>query len=246
MSVQAEGWAVFPAEAATSAWCNSVLPAVKDALEQTERRHGGTWAPGVDLLGNDTVGAVEGGPALVGVALEKAQALFGDIPLHRAQISAVWPGYPRQDAGESDANHRFRARRDAAHLDGLLPEGPARRRHLREAHAWVLGIGLSDAQAAPLVIWPGSVALFRAAFQAVYSPHPPEAWGDLDVTDLYQQTRREVFARCPRVEVPLRKGEAVLLDRHMLHGTAPWSGPEAGPRVTAFFRPHLPRFADWL
>ena len=151
MSLSDRGWQVFPAEPATIDWARSVSTEVSDALKTTERRHGATWAPGVDLLKNDASGAVAGGVALVGEALVAAQSLFGPLPLHAAQISAVWPGYPKQDPEESDANHRYRRARDAAHIDGLLPEGPYRRRHLREPHAWILGIGLTDTPAAPLV-----------------------------------------------------------------------------------------------
>ena len=177
MSLARDGYAVFPAEAATWGWVEDVLPHVTSALAGTERRHGGTWAPGVDVLANDAQGRVAGSAGLGGAALAAAQALFGPLPLHRGQISAVWPGYPRQDPGESDAAHRYRALRDAAHIDGLLPEGPNRRRHLREAHGWVLGLGLTETRAAPLVIWPGSDAIFRKAFQAFYGPYPPGALG---------------------------------------------------------------------
>ncbi len=246
MSLSDRGWQVFPAEPATIDWARSVSTEVSDALKTTERRHGATWAPGVDLLKNDASGAVAGGVALVGEALVAAQSLFGPLPLHAAQISAVWPGYPKQDPEESDANHRYRRARDAAHIDGLLPEGPNRRRHLREPHAWILGIGLTDTPAAPLVAWKGSAPVFRKAFASAFEGVPPESWGDVDVTDLYQSTRRKVFETCARVEIPLQTGEGVLLDRHVLHGVAPWTGHDTGPRVTAFFRPELPTTAEWL
>ena len=246
MRFEVEGWAIFRAEDATLRWAEAVLPLAQAALKTSERRHGRTWAPGVDLLDNNAAGAIPNGPPFQGAALGKAQSLAAPLALHRAQISAVWPGYPQRDAGESDANHRYRAMRDAAHIDGLLPEGPNRRRHLREAHAWVLGIGLSDTKAAPLVLWPGSAAIFRAAFQRFYSPHSDAHWGTLDVTDLYQSTRRTVFETCARIEVPLGLGEAVLLDRHMLHGTAPWGDSAEGCRITAFFRPELTQVADWV
>ncbi|MFT4620773.1 MAG: hypothetical protein ACI9KS_001381 [Sulfitobacter sp.] len=246
MRFEADGWTFFPAEDATQRWVEAVLPLARTALETSERRHGRTWAPGVDLLANGANGAVPGGPPLRGEATSKAQSLFTPLALHRAQISAVWSGYPQRDAAESEANHRYRAKRDAAHIDGLLPEGPNRRRHLREAHAWVLGVGLGEAVAAPLVIWPGSVSIFRTAFRRFYGPHPVQNWGDLDVTDLYQSLRRDVFETCARIEVPLCRGEAILLDRHMLHGTAPWADSGQGCRITAFFRPELPHWADWV
>ncbi len=246
MSLPASGYRLFPAPPETLHWVDHVRPVALAALGTAPRRHGGTWAPGVDLLPNDAAGAVSGGPPLTGAALKAAQALFGPLPLHAAQISAVWPGYPQRDPPETEAAHRYRRDRDAAHLDGLLPEGPHRRRHLREPHAWVLGIGLGQTQAAPLVVWEGSAAVMRAAFQQAFAGVPPAAWGDLDVTQVYQDARRKVFQTCPRSPLPLAPGQAVLLDRHLLHGTAPWQGPDAAPRITAFFRPLLPDPALWL
>jgi hypothetical protein len=160
----------------------------------------------------------------------------------------IYPGYPRQDVGESDAAHRFRIKRDAAHVDGLLPEGSAKRRHLREPHAFILGLSLNHVTQSPLVVWPGSHVLMRESFVAAFAGVDPDHWGDVDVTDTYQATRAKVFAQCPRVEVPSKPGEAVLLDRHLVHGVAPW-GEDTGPaegRMIAYFRPQFTRIGDWL
>ena len=179
------------------------------------------------------------------------RAIFGlpDLPLHRAQVSAVYPGYPRPSVQESPAAFAFRRDRDAAHLDGLLPVGPQRQRMVKEPHAYILGLGLTETAAAPLVAWPGSAAILRAALTAALAPHPPEIWADVDVTEAYGAARAEVFRICPRVELPLRPGEALLLHRHILHGVAPWSAGAAAPpegRLTAWFRPVMTSVADWL
>ncbi|MEJ6394921.1 hypothetical protein V8J82_16775 [Gymnodinialimonas sp. 2305UL16-5] len=239
------GWQVFPPEPVVLDWVASALSA---ALAHDEPlRHGGTWQVGVDALPNDAAGRVGDGPPFGGAALRAA----GAMPLHPAQISVVHPGYPRRDPEESEAAHRFRRNRDAAHLDGLLPEGPGRRRHLREPHAWILGIALTeaDAQAAPLVIWEGSHHVIGVAFAQIFEGIPPGAWGDLDVTEAYQAARAKVFETCRRRALPLRVGETVLLHRHLIHGVAPWAeGGRADPagRAIAYFRPCFEQVERWL
>jgi len=165
---------------------------------------------------------------------------------HAAQLSVVFPGYPLQDANESDAAHRFRRNRDAAHVDGLLPEGPEKRRHLREPHGFIVGLPLNDVTASPLVVWRGSHVIMRAAFQRAFAGHDPKDWGDLDVTDVYQAARRTVFETCERIPLVATAGQALLLNRHLLHGVAPWNPAIAGDmRMVAYFRPQI-SIADWL
>ena len=214
-------------------------------------RHGGTWFVGVDALPNDARGAVDGGPPLSGRAFEEAIAATGVTALHRAQVSVTYPGYPQQDPDESDAAHRFRRNRDAAHLDGLLPEGLEKRRHLREPHAYILGVALTEASAdaAPLVVWDGSQRIIGAAFAQAFERHDADEWPNLDVTEIYKAARAKAFAMCRRVEIPLTPGESVRLQRHVIHGVAPWgkratAAPEG--RAIAYFRPCLKDFADWL
>jgi hypothetical protein len=220
-------------------------------LRQRWLRHGGTWFAGVDVLGNDATGRIGDGPPLSGAARAAAEVVTGALPLHPGQVSITFPGYPGRDADETEAAHRYRLRRDAAHLDGLLPEGPNRRRHLREPHGYILGIALTEADpgAAPLVVYAGSHEIMRTAFRAAFEGVAPDAWGDMDVTEAYQAARRRCFERCPRIELPLRPGEAVLVHRLALHGIAPWAqGAQAAPegRAIAYFRPCLSNPADWL
>ena len=205
-------------------------------------RHGRTWFVGVDVMPNAPDGSIEGVP------LEGAWQGYVDAPdeWHAAQLSVVFPGYPKQDSNESDAAHRFRRNRDAAHVDGLLPEGPDKRRHLREPHGFILGLPLDQVKASPLVVWRGSHKLMRDAFGKAFAGAHPSDWGDLDVTDMYQATRRQVFETCERVEVVASPGQAILLDRHILHGVAPWAKDALGQmRMMAYFRPQIAP-ADWL
>ena len=184
MSWLARGFEVFAAEPATSDWLEAARPAAlaaaaDPALKARWLRHGGTWFAGVDVMANDAEGRVGQGPRLAGAALAAAERVTGRLPLHPAQVSVTYPGYPRRDAGESDSVHRYRLNRDAAHLDGLLPEGPDRRRHLREPHGWILGLALTEAApgVAPLVVWEGSHEVMRAAFRAAFDGVAPEGWG---------------------------------------------------------------------
>lgn len=226
---------------ALAAWAAAALPVAQAALAAEPRRAGGTWAVGLDLLDNDCAGTV------AGTSLPWGGLGLAPEPLHRAQLSTIYPGYPRADAGEPDAANRYRLTRDAAHLDGLLPIGPDKRRMVKEPHGWILGISLTDVQAAPLVVWPGSAAILRAGLRAALAPHPPRDWADIDVTDAYIAARRTAFATCPRVEMPVRRGQATLLHRLCLHGVAPWGdSDEVQARIIAYFRPQLTSVQDWL
>lgn len=250
------GFQVFGAEPAVSDWATAArgpaeAAAADRALQEAWLRHRGTWFVGVDALPNDRQGRVGNGPPFAGTAYDAAIAATGVCNLHPAQVSVTFPGYPSQDPGESETAHLFRLRRDAAHLDGLLPEGAKKRRHLREPHAWIIGVALSDAdpEAAPLVVWEGSHNIMRRAMKDAYKGIDPQAWGDLDVTDTYKAARAEVFETCKRIEVPLAMGESVLVHRLAIHGVAPWvEGAKSAPegRVIAYFRPCFAEPSDWL
>ena len=242
------GWVILPPEPATLAWAAAAGDLARAALDDPDLRARwlvceGTWFVGVDALPTAPDGAAGGTP----LAGRLAAALAPMPPLHPAQLSAVFPGYPRPRAGEGAAAFRYRRDRCAAHVDGILAEGPERRRHVREPHAWVLGIGLSDAaaDAAPLTVWDGSHRVIGAALRARLHGHPaPEA---VDVTDAYTAARRCAFQTCPRRALPLARGAAVLLHPHLLHGIAPWSAAPGPPRMTAYFRPaHPGGVAGWL
>ena len=251
-----QGFLRFPAEEAVVRWVASARPAAEAAARDPAQAHwlrcGGTWFVGVDALPNDPEGRVGDGPALGGAAADFVRGDLGlALPLHRGQVSVCYPGYPRPSPEESPAAFDFRLRRDAAHVDGLLPEGPEKRRHLREPHAYVLGLALTEQSphAAPLCVWEGSHLLMRQAFARAFAGHAPDDWPMIDVTAAYQEARRTAFAACRRIELPSAPGEALLLHRHMLHGVAPWAADAEGPaagRMMAYFRPEFPNIADWL
>ncbi|WP_121061983.1 hypothetical protein [Chachezhania antarctica] len=249
----ADGWLRFPADPAVLDWAEHARRAGEAAL--TDPAYSalhvceGTWFVGLEALPNDALGRVAGSAPLNGWVMAFIERLYGPLPLHRAQLSTVWPGYPRPRDGESEAAARYREKRDAAHVDGLRRDGPARRRFLSEPHAYILGLPLTDAapEAAPLVVWEGSHHLIARALRAALAPHPPADWPNIDLTDPYQTARRTAFDTCKRVTVPARPGEATLLHRLAVHGVAPWQADDADPRMIAYFRPHLPGgMTDWL
>lgn len=238
------GWRRIGPDAAILAWAKAARPIAVKALAASAEplRCGGTWAVGLDLLPNAPDGSIDGVPL--------PWAALGLVPqdLHPAQLSTVHPGYPRPSPDETEAAYGFRLRRDAAHLDGLLPVGPDKRRMVKEPHAWILGLPLTPPHGAPLVVWEGSHLRMQAALEKALADHAPASWGEVDVTEAYQAARAEVFRTCRRVELPGHPGEAVVLHRHLVHGVAPWAeGADAPPegRIVAYFRPLMPSVAAW-
>lgn len=200
------GWLRFPADKVQAGWAAHARSAAAIAEHDPHwLRSGGTWYVGVDALPNDAQGRIGHGPPLDGPAMTFISgALNLNLPLHRGQLSICYPGYPKPDAGESAAAFQFRLTRDAAHVDGLHAEGPARRRFLKEPHAFILGVALnpSHAEASPLVVWDGSHRIMGRLFRAIYGGRPPDQWPEIDVTEAYQAARREVFGTCPRIALP--------------------------------------------
>ena len=248
---EVSGWAQFPFDPKVMGWVAHVRPAALAVLDDLAYagwwRCGGTWFVGVNALDNDGQGRVAGGPPLGGAAMAFARSL-ADLPLDRAQLSTMLPGYPKQGAEETPAAHRYRQTRDSAHLDGIKPFGAERRRQVDETHAWLLGVPLTDSTASPLVLWEGSHEVMRTALRKAFEGVAPGKMRQHDITQAYTDARREVFAHCPRIELPARPGEAYVLHRHTLHGVAPWgASADTTPRMIAYFRPELPGgVADWL
>lgn len=252
----ADGFLRFPADAASLAWSRHARPFAAASARDPALAHwlrcGGTWFVGVDALPNDAAGLLHGGPPLAGAAMDFVGTRLGlALPLHRAQVSVCYPGYPQPSAEESPAAFDFRRNRDAAHVDGLLAEGPEKRRFLREPHAYILGITLTgqSPDAAPLTVWKGSHHIMKAMFAEAFAGREPAGWKDIDVTAAYQEARRQVFAACERIPLPSAPGEAVLVHRHLVHGVAPWAEAatgEAEGRMIAYFRPEFEVISDWL
>lgn len=251
-----DGFLRFAADDASLAWARHARPVAAAAASDPSQVHwlrcGGTWFVGVDALPNDAAGRLQGGPPFAGAAVDFVKNELGiSLPLHRAQVSVCYPGYPQPSAEESEAAYNFRRNRDAAHVDGLLAEGPEKRRYLKESHAYILGVTLTEqsAGAAPLTVWKGSHRIMTAMFAAAFADRPPETWREIDVTAAYQEARRQVFTTCERLALPSSPGEAVLVHRHLVHGVAPWGTDATGEpegRMIAYVRPEFPAIADWI
>jgi hypothetical protein len=239
------GWHRIGPTDGIKAWADAALPVAKAALAAASDplRCGGTWAVGLDVLPNDAEGRVGG------VDLPWGDLGLAPQPLHKAQLSTIFAGYPQPSPEETATAYAFRLNRDAAHLDGLLPIGPDRQRMVKEPHAWILGLPLNVSDDSPLVVWQGSHLILQAALREALAPHPPETWGDVDVTQAYTAARRRIFDTCPRIELPTRPGSATLLHRLTLHGVAPWAAGVPAPpegRIIAYFRPLMASVQDWL
>ena len=244
-----KGWAVFAPEVATLSWAKSALTDGVHALNDPEFSQWyqceNTWFVGLDVLRNDAEGRIGGSAPLSGAAVDFIAQTCGGWPaLHRGQLSGVFPGYPRPRAGETEAGFRYRVNRDAAHVDGVLGVGAPKRRFVQEPHAFILGVPLTraDRDAAPLVVWEGSHRIMRDAFRLAFATTQTTDLSEVDVTDVYQAARREVFETCPRVIVHGPPGAAILVHRLALHGVAPWAeGATADPagRLIAYFRPPI-------
>lgn len=253
----ARGWRRFDYDESLARWARQVLPAARAAVTRPENadwiRCEGTWFVGVNALPNGPDGSVAGSMPIGGRAVEFIRHELGmtGFGWDRGQVSVVYPGYPRRMASESPAAFRFRRRRDAAHIDGILHEGPDRRRHLRMYHEFILGIPMANVSAStsPLVVWEGSHEIVRQAFRDHFGEAPPERWPDEDVTELYQSVRRTIFESCRRVAVTAALGEAYLVHRLALHGIAPWSAPAStrpDGRMVVYFRPDTGSPETWL
>ena len=125
----ANSWCKFLFDPGLANWVRHILPTARQSrfenAHQQWLRCGETWFVGVNVLPNDTDGGIEGGPSLTGMAVDFLRDQLKVTPLEweAAQVSIVYPGYPKSMTGESDAAFRFRRDKYAAHIDGILPEG---------------------------------------------------------------------------------------------------------------------------
>ena len=248
-----KGWRRFSYDPAIAAWAQAALRQAKAVVAQPEMgkkwlQCQGTWFVGVDALASDGQGAL-GGVSLAGEVIDWLSEM-DFLPFHPAQLSVIYPGYPKPRIGDTEAGFRYRKNRDAAHVDGLLAVGPERRRMLKEPHAFILGLPLNSCSpaASPMVVWEGSHLIIAEVFQKAFAGIDATSWAEVDVTAVYQAARRQVFERCKRVLVHAAPGEAYVVHRLALHGVAPWQSgadaPEEG-RMIAYFRPELETKSLW-
>lgn len=236
------GWAKLPYDPALAAWVKQAYPQAIQAANDPHNtanwlRCQGTWFVGVDVLTN---------PApLTGPALETAQYAMGidAFDWGLGQISVCYKGYPKQDTNESPGMFNYRKNRAFAHLDGLKAVGANRRRKMDEFHGCILGIPLNiaPAKAAPFIVWQGSHLIFRDMLSKAYAGTPPANWHTIDITEIYQQTRAQIFDSCIPVELHAKPGEAYIAHRFALHGMSSWDAALDGPndgRMIAYFRPY--------
>lgn len=245
-ALKEDGFFIFERDENIEKWaqtaCDIIHPIIHDPeVRKANLRHGETWFVGVDILPNDAHGAIDG-KALTGAW----RSHVPDLPLHRAQVSIIFDGYPKRDNHENLPNHRYRMNRAAAHVDGLLPVGPDRRRFGMEYHAYIMAVPLNQVMAAPTVVWKGSHKIMqRAICEAIKGRDPRQ----VDITDVYQAARKEVFATCEKVALTLLVGQVALIHRFALHGTDIWPKSyqdETGEgRMIAFFRPEFSTASEW-
>ena len=248
-----KGWRRFSYDPAIAAWAQAALRQAKAVVAQPEMRKKwlqcqGTWFVGVDALASDGQGAL-GGVSLAGEVIDWLSEI-DYLPFHPAQLSVIYPGYPKPRIGDTEAGFRYRKNRDAAHVDGLLAVGPERRRMLKEPHAFILGLPLNSCSpaASPMVVWEGSHLIIAEVFQKAFAGIDAASWAEVDVTEVYQAARRQVFDRCKRVLVHAAPGEAYVVHRLALHGVAPWQSGADAPqegRMIAYFRPELETKSLW-
>lgn len=251
------GWCQFPHDDHLLNWVKHAKEPARATVAALKFSHwlrcGRTWFVGVNALPNNASGAVPAGVPLQGYAVDfiEEHLCSPRISWDAAQVSVCYPGYPLPMENESSNAYQYRLNKDAAHVDGLLPEGPDRRRHLREWHRFILGIPIVEfsRDAAPFVVWEGSHHIVRRVLGARLADSPPTCWGEEDITAAYNEARAEVFSNCVRREIWVPPGEAFLAHRLCLHGIAPWSPTAtatADGRMICYFRPEYATAAEWL
>ena len=248
-----KGWIKFEYDQRIVRWAkvaNSKIIAKQKNKENFENglTCQGTWFVGVDALDNNPDGTLDEVP-LQGPFenLMKRSTVHG---LHPAQVSIIFEGYPKPRDQESESSFNFRLKRDAAHIDGLIADFPGGPRKLKEPHAYVLGIPLNQVPkgASPVVVWEGSHHLISEAFERFFLNRTPHEWRDIDIREVYFETRKSIFKKCIRRILHANVGESYMVHRLCLHGISPWNSKiknfYAGRRI-AYFRPELKDIANW-
>jgi len=211
------GYCVFERDVALIDWINASLPAARRVVNDPKNAHwlrcGGTWFVGVNVLGNDALGRVENGLPLQGLAVEFIQSCITqtELDLDSGQLSVCYPGYPQPSEQEAESAYAYRLYRDAAHIDGIIKGGE--HRYLTELHRYILAIPMVEFSndASPFVVWEGSHKIIQQRLSSYLSDYPPDQWGNIPISDVYNAARKEVFEKCQRLELALTPGQAIVV-----------------------------------
>ena len=251
------GWQTLPRDQSVLDWTSCVRTWVDAKLiakqfSPSQLRCGGTWFAGVNFLENKGSGEFNG-ISFSGHSVAEILKQFGVYfdGWDSAQVSICYPGYPKKMNEESTAAFEYRKKRYGAHVDGIIPVGINKRRFLKEPHAFVLGIPLSDFNkyAAPLVVWEGSHKIIRSMIWEKLKNFDPQSWTNIDITENYHEARRIIFNTCKPKIITAPVGSTYIIHRHSLHGIMPWDkrgDSEASGRMIAYFRPKLKKLEYWL
>ena len=251
------GWASIEQDISTLKWIDKARELSQKRINEgnfdpEQIRCDGTWFVGTNFLENDSSGTVSK-VALGGVAVNSIYQQYGNYfnTWDHAQVSICYPGYPKQSNDETEAAFGYRRKRFGAHVDGILPVGRSRRRYAKEYHTFIYGIPLTNFNkfAAPIVVWEGSHLIMRRFLSSVLSHRSSEQWRYQDITQIYNEARKEVFSECKRKVLIVPVGGSYILHRLALHGIMPWEendSPDNYGRMIAYFRPILKNAQAWL
>jgi len=100
------GWRRFKANDEIKKWANVARKFASGAAQNPDLKEKwlqceGTWYVGVDVLPSDENGRFDGF-ALAGPVSDLIQSV-ATKPLHPAQVSIIYPGYPKPRQGETKA-----------------------------------------------------------------------------------------------------------------------------------------------
>ena len=75
------------------------------------------------------------------------------------------------------------------------------------------------------------------------------SWDNLDITEIYQEARKQVLSKCKKKIIHVPLGGSYILHRLAVHGIMPWGKKgesENDGRMVAYFRPVLKNSKFWL
>jgi hypothetical protein len=90
--------------------------------------------------------------------------------------------------------------------------------------------------------------LVSEAFERFFLNRNPNEWVDMDIREVYLETRKRIFKKCKRRILHANLGESYMVHRLCLHGISPWDFKTKNfneGRKIAYFRPELQDFSCW-